>query len=230
MKRLWRGRVTTQHACLDAGCGGGTYAIEHFLKCGANCFLVDLSDTNVIMARRQVEEAGRATQGTFFQGPLEELPREIGPFDRIQCLEVLEHLEDPASILKTLHALSSPECLLMVSVPHPPEWFPNSSHVKEGYTETELRDLLKSTGWEVIEVCLCMLILSRVMKWLNVRIVPPHGFNFLLILERWVPQSLRSKLLPADIIALAKRIPQNPSPPGIQSTHAFPENESSITI
>jgi 2-polyprenyl-3-methyl-5-hydroxy-6-metoxy-1,4-benzoquinol methylase len=89
-----------------------------------------------------------------------------GPFDTVLAYDVLEHLVDPAGVLRRVHALAAPGALLHVSVPNARHW----SLVRDlvlrgtfGYTESGHRDethlrwltprdlgaLLTSAGWRV---------------------------------------------------------------------------------
>jgi 2-polyprenyl-3-methyl-5-hydroxy-6-metoxy-1,4-benzoquinol methylase len=47
-----------------------------------------------------------------------------GPFDLILAADVLEHLRDPARLLRELHGASSPEATLISSVPNIGHWYP----------------------------------------------------------------------------------------------------------
>lgn len=207
MKKMWQDKVSSSDSCLDAGCGGGSYAIEHFLKHGASCVLIDLDENLLSLAKEQILDNRLSDKAEIIHGNLENLVVENRLFTRIQCLEVLEHLHNPDHILQVLRNLSVPKTLLMVSVPHPPEWVPNSSHVKEGYTRGELENLLNRTGWEVIDTCYCMLWPTRALKWLNSKKIPVHFFQPLLVLENLIPKNIRKYCNPYGITMLAKPLP-----------------------
>ena len=49
---------------------------------------------------------------------------EQGPFDLILAADVLEHLRDPARLLRELHGASSAEATLIASVPNIGHWYP----------------------------------------------------------------------------------------------------------
>jgi len=47
-----------------------------------------------------------------------------GPFDLVLALDVLEHLRDPAGLLRELHAVCTPDAALISSVPNVGHWYP----------------------------------------------------------------------------------------------------------
>src|SRR5205807_6362239 len=49
---------------------------------------------------------------------------EEGPFDLVLAADVLEHLRDPAKLLRELHDVSTPDTLLIASVPNIGHWYP----------------------------------------------------------------------------------------------------------
>ena len=206
LRRLWQGRVNPTHYCLDVGCGGGSYAIENFLRAGAKAELTDYDDTLLGLAKRQVAEAGFHAQAGFAQASAEALPYADQSFDRVQCLEVLEHLPDPGAALREFHRVCRPDALLVASTPQPPEWFDNPGHVVEGYTPAELSAILRGAGWEPVENEACMLLGFRLAAGLlQLTRGLPLPLNPLVALENWVPRSWRQRCLPYDVVVLARR-------------------------
>jgi 2-polyprenyl-3-methyl-5-hydroxy-6-metoxy-1,4-benzoquinol methylase len=99
---------------LDAGCGEG----ETLDRLGAVLppfpVGIDLNQESVEFAAQRLPDA------TIRQADLLELPFEDSSFDLVLCLEVLEHLPDPAAGLEQLARVSGGD--IVVSVPHEP-WF-----------------------------------------------------------------------------------------------------------
>ncbi len=144
---------------LDAGCGGGSYAIENHLRRGTPATLCDYSPELLDVARRQVADARFSTPADFVECSAEALPFPDASYDFIQCMEVLEHLHHPERALAEFRRVARPGARLVVSVPHPPEWFPNEGHVVEGYRAAEMCQLIEQAGWRVdfglITACCC---------------------------------------------------------------------------
>ncbi len=189
---------------LDVGCGGGSYAIENHLKHGTPTMLCEYSAHLLAMARRQVSDAGVSASAEFTECSADALPFGNQEFDFIQCMEVLEHLHNPDKALAEFRRVARPGARLVISVPHPPEWFPNEGHVVEGYRAEEITRLVESCGWRVIRTEYCMLILTRLVVALYQLLRFPLPLNPLLALENLVPAGWRLNLLPYDIVVVAE--------------------------
>jgi 2-polyprenyl-6-hydroxyphenyl methylase/3-demethylubiquinone-9 3-methyltransferase len=82
---------------LDVGCGGGILA-ESMARRGAAVTGIDLSDKALSIARLHLLESG-ASVG-YRKVSAEELADEAaGSFDLVTCMEMLEHVPDPASTI-----------------------------------------------------------------------------------------------------------------------------------
>jgi len=74
-------------------------------------------------------------------GSLLEVPMEDGVVDCAMSTQVLEHIVEHEKAAAELGRVVKPGGYVVVSVPHPPEPFPNPGHVREGYTEEDLKAL-----------------------------------------------------------------------------------------
>ena len=91
---------------LDVGCGGGLLS-EGMAERGASVTGIDLGDKALAVARLHLLESGR--QVDYRQIAAEELAIEQpGTFDVVTCMEMLEHVPDPASIVKACATLVKP--------------------------------------------------------------------------------------------------------------------------
>ena len=91
---------------LDVGCGGGLLS-EGMSERGATVTGIDLSDKALSVARLHLLESGRAVEYRHISA--EELVAEqAGAFDVVTCLEMLEHVPDPASTVSACAALVRP--------------------------------------------------------------------------------------------------------------------------
>jgi len=192
---------------LDIGCGGGSYAIELFLKRGAMVCLADYKNSHVVLAKKQVGEAGYldSDMSSFVQLNAEELPFSESAFDGIFCSEVLEHLKDPSMALKEMHRVTTKDAFACISVPHPPEWISNPEHVTAGFTVDEFTKLAKNTGWKVSDYRFCLFVLSRLIFMLLVKIRLPLPIIPLLALERLIPNCAAKYFIPYDLVILLKK-------------------------
>jgi 2-polyprenyl-6-hydroxyphenyl methylase/3-demethylubiquinone-9 3-methyltransferase len=91
---------------LDVGCGGGLLA-EGLAARGAQVVAIDLAPENVEAARQHAAGSGLAID--YRCVAVEQLARESpGELDAVTCLELLEHVPDPASIVTACAALLRP--------------------------------------------------------------------------------------------------------------------------
>jgi 2-polyprenyl-6-hydroxyphenyl methylase/3-demethylubiquinone-9 3-methyltransferase len=98
---------------LDLGCGGGLLS-EALAGAGADVTAIDLAPDLLKIARLHGLESGIHVD--YRQVSAEALAAEApGAFDAITCMEMLEHVPDPASILRACATLLRPGGRLLVS-------------------------------------------------------------------------------------------------------------------
>ncbi|HKM37019.1 MAG TPA: bifunctional 2-polyprenyl-6-hydroxyphenol methylase/3-demethylubiquinol 3-O-methyltransferase UbiG [Thiopseudomonas sp.] len=91
---------------LDVGCGGGILSEAMALR-GAHVTGIDMGEAPLAVARLHQLESG--VDVTYRQITAEELAEEMpGQFDVVTCLEMLEHVPDPASIIRACYTLVKP--------------------------------------------------------------------------------------------------------------------------
>lgn len=91
---------------LDVGCGGGILS-EAMARSGAEVTGIDLADKSLKVARLHGLESGVKVE--YRKVPVEELAAEQpGQYDVVTCMEMLEHVPDPASIVRACSALVKP--------------------------------------------------------------------------------------------------------------------------
>lgn len=98
---------------LDVGCGGGLLS-EAMSKAGAKVTGLELAPQVLDIARHHACDAGLEIdyQNTLVEDYAQMHP---GRFDVITCMEMLEHVPDPASIVQACHRLLKPGGLILLS-------------------------------------------------------------------------------------------------------------------
>lgn len=91
---------------LDVGCGGGILAEAMALR-GAQVTGIDMGEAPLSVARLHALESGVKVdyQQTTAEAMAEQHPAE---FDIVTCLEMLEHVPDPASVVRACARLVKP--------------------------------------------------------------------------------------------------------------------------
>jgi 2-polyprenyl-6-hydroxyphenyl methylase/3-demethylubiquinone-9 3-methyltransferase len=91
---------------LDVGCGGGILS-ESMAGLGAQVTGIDLGDKALQVAQLHLLESGKQVE--YRNIAVEELAKEKpGHYDVITCMEMLEHVPDPQSIVRACAALVKP--------------------------------------------------------------------------------------------------------------------------
>jgi 2-polyprenyl-6-hydroxyphenyl methylase/3-demethylubiquinone-9 3-methyltransferase len=91
----------------DIGCGGGILS-ETLAKRGGIVTGIDMTDAPLKVAQLHALDAG-VENLDYRQMTAEQLAEEApGQFDVITCMEMLEHVPDPTSVMKAIHTLLKP--------------------------------------------------------------------------------------------------------------------------
>jgi len=108
------GRVALKGAhVLDVGCGGGILS-EALARSGANVTGIDLAPRVLEVARLHLFESGQSVD--YRQIGVEALAAERpAAFDAVTCMEMLEHVPDPGSVIAACAALLKPGGRLFLS-------------------------------------------------------------------------------------------------------------------
>jgi 2-polyprenyl-6-hydroxyphenyl methylase/3-demethylubiquinone-9 3-methyltransferase len=91
---------------IDVGCGGGILA-ESMAVRGADVTGIDMAPTPLQVAKLHLKESGQ--QVDYQQATAEHMAGEhSGQFDVVTCMEMLEHVPDPASVVAACAKLAKP--------------------------------------------------------------------------------------------------------------------------
>jgi 2-polyprenyl-6-hydroxyphenyl methylase/3-demethylubiquinone-9 3-methyltransferase len=143
-------------SALDIGCGAGLVC-EPLARLGADVTGVDATPENVSVAATHAEAVGLDIR--YMAGELGAL--NIGQFDLVTCLEVVEHVADKPTFLAQVAAALKPDGLLVLSTPNRTAasrvllvgaaeavgYVPKGTHHWDDFvTPDELSDLLAEAG------------------------------------------------------------------------------------
>ena len=148
---------------LDAGCGSGT--ISDFLsRYAAQVVAIDSNPAAITYGSK----AYPASNLQFKLGQFDDLKNEQ-PFDRIYCIEVIEHLYEKqvAEIFSLFRNLANPNAMLFLTTPNYRSLWPVIERLLDAFglaaqldevqhvthfTRPKLADLCNQTGWLVREI------------------------------------------------------------------------------
>jgi 2-polyprenyl-6-hydroxyphenyl methylase/3-demethylubiquinone-9 3-methyltransferase len=156
---------------LDVGCGGGLLS-EALAKSGAQVTAIDLAPNLLKVARLHGLELAQQQPGIkvdYRQMPVEALADEApASFDAVTCMEMLEHVPDPASIvracatllkpggrlfLSTLNRTPAAFALAIVGAEYIARLLPKGTHQYRDFIKpSELARLLRDAGLELEDV------------------------------------------------------------------------------
>jgi 2-polyprenyl-3-methyl-5-hydroxy-6-metoxy-1,4-benzoquinol methylase len=148
---------------LDVGCGAGGVGRHLARQAGERLVGVEVNAEQAAIAAAHYDDMVVGSVPEAFD--LVE-----GSFQTVLCYDVLEHLVDPATVLRTLsERLAEPEGVLHVSVPNArhlslvrdlvfrgtfgyrPFGHRDATHLR-WFTRRDIVELLESTGWRVLDV------------------------------------------------------------------------------
>ncbi len=201
---------------LDLGCGTGHNLVE-LSRRGYEVVGIDLSLFGLQMA------AARLPKFAVVQGNVEELPFADRTFHALIALDILEHVDDAKAVSEAYRVLK-PAGLALFTVPAWPSLYSYrdraAGHLRR-YRPNQLRQLLKGTGFEVLQVQYYMsllfpfLALGRMLarssrRWRDIEDTPHPIINGLL--SKVVSVEVRTKRwlnIPwgSSLVALARRLP-----------------------
>ena len=98
---------------VDIGCGSGDFlkVISEYDQ-QRRLFGFDFSETAVERCRSIIPD------GEFIKGDVYATGYQDNQFDTVLCIEVLEHLENPESVLKELARICAEDGLIIISIPN----------------------------------------------------------------------------------------------------------------
>ncbi|HVP01714.1 MAG TPA: class I SAM-dependent methyltransferase [Solirubrobacteraceae bacterium] len=159
--RLLLAAVPPGARVLDAGCASG-YLAGLLVARGHEVTGIEADPAAAQAAR---EQAGVDVLTGDLERP-EDLARLRGPYGVVVLGDVLEHLRDPARVLRALRPLLAPDGLLVASLPNAVHWtarreilrgrFPQTDHGLfdrthlHFYTRASARELLSGAGYRVL--------------------------------------------------------------------------------
>lgn len=225
-KWLKKNLLSNHGKTLDAGCGTGAFTL-YAAKMGNESVGISFNERNMEIAQKRAALLGLKNV-RFIVGDLRQLDvlsKELGTFDQVLCFETIEHLLNDKKLLADLNRCLKPGGRLLLTTPfkgHNPVMgesadrnyrsnVEDGGHVRFGYEESELRELVEEAGLKVKEVDYISGYLSQAMYnlWCKLDGVIPHkltwGLTFplraFMFLDRPISRAMNYPLLSIAIVA-----------------------------
>lgn len=91
---------------IDVGCGGGILS-EALAELGAHVTGIDMGEAPLAVAQLHLKESQLAIE--YLHSTAEDIAKNrVAHYDVVCCLEMLEHVPDPASVVKSCYELVKP--------------------------------------------------------------------------------------------------------------------------
>lgn|GEM_PF-2677758 len=148
--------IDVQEKILDFGCGFGRHTAYLHKVYSADVLGVDADEKAIATARKKY-----GTTGVRFDKVASTLPLPFpsGHFRVIHCYDVLEHVDDPLTLLAEFRRVLEPGGSLRLEVPHPvserfltalrPSYPAEIGHLTV-FTRTDLLSVAKAAGFQIV--------------------------------------------------------------------------------
>ena len=137
-------KLPVARTLFDGGAGSGEF-LRRALSEGFAENVIALEYDAVNFTRLQ-ENLGRDPRARLIRGSLLEIPLDDESVDMVMSTQVIEHIQDHEKAAAELCRILKPGGYALITVPHPPEPFPNDDHCREGYTAEDLTALFAPHG------------------------------------------------------------------------------------
>lgn len=108
----------TGKAVLDVGCGGGILSESMAQRGAASVLGIDMAEKSLAVAQAHAHSAG-ADNVSYRCVSVEDLAVQTPQaFDVVTCMEMLEHVPDPASVIRACAKLVKPDGMVFFSTIH----------------------------------------------------------------------------------------------------------------
>lgn len=129
---------------FDGGCGSGEFARRVLAEGLCDEVIgLEMDDHNF---RTLQGNLGRLPNVRMIQASLLDIPLADASVDLVMCTQVIEHIADHEKVAREFVRILRPGGHALITVPHPPEPFPNDDHVRKGYTAEDLGALFGPLG------------------------------------------------------------------------------------
>ena len=153
-------------AAADIGCGGGHYLLDLLVPLAGQITGIDIFPDNLRIAEQRVRQRALSDRVRIVNAGAEDIPLNDESVDVVLCTEVLEHLPDAGQAVREICRILRPGGRAILSIPIPPDPYPNPEHLHADFVPADLDGLLAANGFAIVERANCMFAITRAVLWL----------------------------------------------------------------
>lgn len=157
---------------LDVGCGNGIYANSLAYYFHSKLLACDLDKNRIKIAEEIADHLKTNTK--FIVGDIEKISFPKKSFDKIICIEVIEHIKNDEPLIEKFNKLLRKKGILILSTAHKErsvglkekQYFQNvkkGEHVRSGYEFNELKKILEKHGFKIVKYDLYYQYFSKIV-------------------------------------------------------------------
>ncbi len=172
---------------VDVGCGDGGY-ITFCSRRGADVTFIDIEESKVKATEARLKDIAQGkTQGIVSECNPIPLPNEYA--DLVISTEVLEHVRDPAAVLREIVRIGNSQALYLLTVPDArgenllktvvhPSYFEEPNHIQI-FTSDDFEELVLSCDLEIVrhDYLNAFWSIFYLLKWATAVPYAPEGIN-----------------------------------------------------
>jgi SAM-dependent methyltransferase len=196
----------------DVGCGPGVF-LRHLSARATKVFAADIDAASLARVKARNRGVSNLECVVTLANPL---PFAGASLDTVLLLEVLEHLQDDAAAVREVCRVLAPGGKLVLSVPVPPGEINEGDpwgHKREGYQLDQIRALVESNGFQVLDYGFAQFKFSRfaekmVNRWRRWLHLPaPFFLSWFCYLDRLLGSEARRRgdYLPSTVVVMARK-------------------------
>lgn len=147
IEKALRAHTPLRGVIFDGGAGSGEF-VRRCLELGfESAIALEYDEGNYATLQAN---AGRLPNVRTMRESLLKIPLPDASVDVVMSTQVLEHISEHEQAAAELCRILKPGGHAVITVPRPPEPFPNPEHMREGYTEEEISALFAPYGMNTL--------------------------------------------------------------------------------
>jgi SAM-dependent methyltransferase len=142
-------RTPRSGVIFDGGAGSGEFLRRSLALGFSRGVALEYDEQNFHQLQMN---AGRDPRVQLMRESLLAIPLPVASVDVVMSTQVIEHIKEHETAASELCRILKPGGYAVITVPRPPEPFPNPDHVREGYTETQTTNVEPLGSHDIVDL------------------------------------------------------------------------------